>query len=410
VTRGDIAYRAPPGPLLSQEQSERYSRQINLDEIGPRGQARLLRSKVAIVGAGGLGSPTAIYLAAAGVGTIGLIDADRVDRSNLHRQPLHFDHRVGRLKVRSGSCHLKSLNPDINVEEHPVRLSSENALEILCGYDVIVNGSDNFPTRYLVNDACVMLGKPLVDASILRWEGRLSVFMPGQGCYRCLFPNPPAPGTIPSCAEGGVVGAVAGVLGTMQALETIKVLLGVDGVLSDRTLVMDALAGCFRIIRWHRRLNCPACGEVRAIRKLIDYELFCGVPGSATAAGHSPIPNMTLRGGPVATSKVDAASAVQWLGDPDVLWIDVRESWEFKKGRVPGSRLIPLHDLSVKMDQIPRHRTIVSVCRTGHRSGVAVEILRGAGRDKAFSMDGGLLGWENHGYPLEHENASESAS
>jgi len=388
--RGDIAHRPPPGPLLSQEQLERYSRQINLDEIGLRGQAMLLRSKVAIVGAGGLGSPAAIYLAAAGVGTIGLIDADRVDRSNLHRQPLHFDHRVGRLKVRSGSCHLKSLNPDINVEEHPVRLSSENALEILGGYDVIVNGSDNFATRYLVNDACVMLAKPLVDASILQWEGRLSVFIPGQGCYRCLFPNPPAPGTIPSCAEGGVVGAVAGVLGTMEALETIKVLLGADGVLSDRTLVMDALAGRFRIIRRHRRLNCPACGDARAIKKLIDYELFCG--------------------GPIAAWKVDVASASRWLGDPDVLWIDVREPREFKKGRVPGSRLIPLHDLPVKMDQIPRHRTIVSVCQTGQRSGLAVEILRGAGCDNAFSMDGGLLDWESHGYPLERENASKSAS
>lgn len=390
------------GPLLTGEQMERYSRQIRLAEVGVRGQARLLSSKVAIVGAGGLGSPAAIYLAAAGVGTIGLIDSDRVDRSNLHRQPIHFEHTVGLLKVRSGSRHLEQLNPDITVVEHPVRLSSENAVAVLSEYDLVVNGTDNFPTRYLMNDACVLLGKPLVDASILQWEGQLNVFVPGKGCYRCLFPKPPAPGTIPSCAEAGIVGAVAGVMGTMQAVEALKVLLGMDGVIHDRTLALDATTGGVRTFRRRRRPDCPVCGDAPSIRELIDYELFCGLPVAAAEPEPAPAPetgwNLTV------------AEAARWLGDPDVVWIDVREPSEFAQGRVPGSRLIRLDDLPGMMHEIPRDRIALFVCLNGERSGLAVEILRAAGYSRAYNLDGGMLDWENHGYLSEREDGARRLS
>jgi sulfur-carrier protein adenylyltransferase/sulfurtransferase len=404
---------AASGPLLTEEQMDRYSRQIRLSEVGVRGQAMLLRSKVAIVGAGGLGSPAAIYLAAAGVGTIGLIDADRVDRSNLHRQPLHFDHAVGRLKVRSGSRHLEDLNPDVQVVEHAVRLTSENAMEILSGYDLVVNGTDNFPTRYLVNDACVLLGKPLVDASILQWEGHLNVFMPGQGCYRCLFPKPPAPGMVPSCAEGGIVGAVAGVMGTMQALEVIKVLLGTDGVMCDRTLTMDAMTGAVRTFRRRRRHDCPVCGEAPSITALIDYEVFCGLPSAAreTAATVEAAPLPDLAAPPAGPGwNIPAAAAFRWLGDPTAVWIHVREGEESAEGWVPGSLFMGMDDVFDRMGEIPPDRTAIFVCLTGQRSGLVVEMLRGMGFDKAVNLEGGILDWENHGYPVERPKAAGSAS
>jgi molybdopterin/thiamine biosynthesis adenylyltransferase/rhodanese-related sulfurtransferase len=395
--RGPTA-EAQSGPLLTGEQMERYSRQIRLAEVGVRGQARLLSSKVAIVGAGGLGSPVAIYLAAAGVGTIGLIDSDHVDLSNLHRQPLHFEHTVGLAKVRSGSRHLQELNRDITVVEHPVRLTSENALAALGDYDLVVNGTDNFPTRYLINDACVLLGKPLVDASILQWEGHLNVFLPGKGCYRCLFPKPPAPGTVPSCAEAGIMGAVAGVMGTMQALEALKVLLNMDGVTHDRTLALDASTGAVRTLRRHRRPDCPVCGDAPSIRELIDYELFCGLP---VAAAEPP---------PEIGWNLNVEAAAHRLGDPDVVWIDVREPWEFAQGRVPGSRLIRLDDLPGLMHEIPRDRTALFVCLNGERSGLAVEILRAAGYSRAYNVNGGMLDWENHGYPSERGDAARRLS
>ncbi|HXF83499.1 MAG TPA: molybdopterin-synthase adenylyltransferase MoeB, partial [bacterium] len=263
-------------PLLSDEQMERYSRQIILEELGVAGQRRLLESKVLIVGAGGLGSPAALYLAAAGVGTLGIVDGDRVDLTNLQRQVLHYTHDVGRPKTQSARRTLEDINPDITVRTYQTVLASDNALDIIRDYDVVVNGSDNFPTRYLVNDATVFLGKPLIDASILKWEGQATTFLPGRGCYRCLFPTPPPPGAVPSCAEGGIIGAVAGFMGTLQALEAIKVLLGRGDTLANRLLIFDALSGEIRTLRWNRNPSCPVCGEQPTITALIDYEAFCG--------------------------------------------------------------------------------------------------------------------------------------
>src|SRR2546425_1214803 len=260
---------ARPGPLLTKEQMERYSRQTILEEVGLQGQRKLLDSKVLVVGAGGLGSPVAIYLAAAGVGTLGIVDGDRVDLSNLHRQIMHFTHDIGRPKTQSARRTLEDLNPDVTVIPHQTVLTSENAFEIISDYDVVINGSDNFPTRYLVNDACVMLHKPLVDASILKWEGQATVFSPGHGCYRCLFPTPPPPGTVPSCAEGGIIGALAGYMGTLQAIEAIKILLDKGETLANRLLIYDALIGEVRTVRWNRNPDCPVCGDQPTITALI---------------------------------------------------------------------------------------------------------------------------------------------
>ncbi len=273
---------APPGAgELTEEQVLRYSRHILLKEIGGEGQKRLLASKVLVIGAGGLGCPAAIYLAAAGVGTIGIVDFDRVDLSNLQRQILHGVSDVGRLKVDSARESLAEINPDVNVIAHPVALSSENALELIAPYDVVVNGCDNFPTRYLLNDACVMLGKPLVDGSILRFEGQVTVFRPGQGCYRCLYPVPPPPGTVPTCAEAGVVGALPGIIGSIQAMEAIKVLLGIGEPLHGRLLYFDALSMEFRKLKVRRDPACPVCGDNPTITELIDYKEFCGYPREA---------------------------------------------------------------------------------------------------------------------------------
>ena len=279
------------GPLLTEQQMERYSRHVRLPEVGVEGQRKLLDSKVAIVGAGALGSPAAIYLAAAGVGTIGIIDGDRVDVSNLHRQILYFDHDQGRPKTQAARRHLEDINPDVRVIEHRTFLNAENALEILKDYDVVINGSDNFATRYLVNDACVLLGKPLVDASILRFEAQATVFLPGRGCYRCLFPSPPPPGMVPSCAEAGVLGALAGHMGTLQALEAIKILLGIGETLAEKLLIYDALSASYQILHWQRNPNCPVCGDNPTITHLIDYEAFCGVPlpGSAQSRANGRV-------------------------------------------------------------------------------------------------------------------------
>jgi len=279
MATADVSSRtAAGGGLLTQEQLTRYSRQIILSEVGIENQRKLLDSKVLVVGAGGLGSPSSIYLAAAGVGTIGIIDADRVDLSNLHRQVLHFNRDVNRPKTQSAKEHLEALNPDVRVIEHPVYLDSSNALEIIRDYDLVINGCDNFATRYLVNDACVLLKKPLIDASILRFEGQATVFLPGQGCYRCLYPEPPPPGMVPNCAQAGIIGALAGHMGTLQVIEAVKVLLGIGKPLASRMLLFDALSGEYRTVRWRRDPNCPVCGDHPTITELIDYEEFCGLP------------------------------------------------------------------------------------------------------------------------------------
>lgn len=263
--------------VLTPEQVNRYSRHLIMPQIGSQGQRRLMNAKVLMLGAGGLGSPSAVYLSLAGVGTIGLVDFDVVDLSNLQRQILHQNDDVGRPKVISAKETINRFNPDVNVQLHETMLSSENAMEIISQYDIVVNGADNFPSRYLVNDACYLLGKPLVDGSILLFDGQATVYLPGKGCYRCLFPSPPPPGEVPSCAEAGVLGALTGLVGSIQAIEAAKLLLGVGESLSSRLLLIDALTMEFRTVKIRRNPNCPLCGDSPTISELIDYEAFCGV-------------------------------------------------------------------------------------------------------------------------------------
>ncbi len=381
-----------PGPLLTAEQMERYSRQTILEEVGLAGQRLLLDSKVLIVGAGGLGSPAALYLAAAGVGTLGVVDGDRVDLSNLHRQILHFTHDIGRPKTQSARRTLEDINPDVTVVPHQTVLSSENALDIIADYDVVVNGSDNFPTRYLVNDACVFLGKPLVDASILRWEGHATVFLPGRGCYRCLFPTPPPPGTVPSCAEGGIIGAVAGFMGTLQALETIKILLGRGETLSNRLLIVDALTAEIRTVRWSRNPDCPVCGDHPTITQLIDYEAFCGVPRP------HPQPQPAAA---AAVPEVSPAEARALVARGEAVLLDVREEWEWVTARIPGALFIPMAELPRRLEEIPKDRTTVVYCATGNRSATVTQTLQAAGYPRAVNLAGGIVAWMNEQYPVE---------
>ncbi|MBX6351092.1 MAG: ThiF family adenylyltransferase [Clostridia bacterium] len=430
--------RLDTAPALRPDQLERYSRQILVEEVGVRGQRRLLESSALVVGAGGLGSPVALYLAAAGVGTIGIVDGDRVDRSNLERQILHGEADVGRPKTASAAERLRAVNPDVRVVEHPTVLSSANAFEILGGYDVIVNGSDNFPTRYLVNDACVLLGKPLVDASILKWEGTLSVYVPGQGCYRCLYPSPPPPGSVPSCAEAGILGAVAGVMGSLQAVEALKILLGL-APLRGESLHYDALAGRFRRFRWERRRDCPVCGDAPVIRELVDYEAFCGVPLPEAAEGvgtaeegaeaapeprEAPVPTAQPAAReparpaagearpfpPPGTSEIRPDEAAAHLGDAGVAWFDVRLPHEFARGHVPGSRLLPLDELGERMAEVPKESVALFVCDQGAKSALAVEVLRAKGYGLAYNLAGGLMAWENLGLPLERGSAALEAA
>jgi molybdopterin/thiamine biosynthesis adenylyltransferase/rhodanese-related sulfurtransferase len=362
-----------------------------LDEVGVEGQRRLLDSKVLVVGAGALASPAAIYLAAAGVGTIGIVDGDRVDASNLQRQILHFHHDVGRPKVQSARRHLEDLNPDVRVIAHNTFLSADNALDILRDFDVVINGSDNFPTRYLVNDACVFLRKPLVDASILKWEGQMTVFLPGRGCYRCLFPSPPPPGSVPSCAEAGIVGAVAGHMGSLQAIEAIKVLLGVGQPLANRLLLYDAMAGEYQVLRWNRNPDCPVCGDHPTITQLVDYEGFCGVP----LPGHDGQVRKEEDRWELTPEEAQARVAA------GALLVDVREPWEFEVERIPGSELRPLDQLPQWVRELDPERETIFVCRVGERSGLAVDLLRQHGFRRAYNLKGGLVAWVNHRLPVE---------
>jgi adenylyltransferase/sulfurtransferase len=269
------------------DQILRYSRHIILSEVGGKGQRKLLNAKVCLIGAGGLGSPAALYLAAAGVGTLGIVDFDVVDMSNLQRQILHGTKDVGRPKVESARDRIRDVNPDVNVVTHPTGITSENAFDILSQYDIVVNGCDNFPTRYLVNDACYFLGKPLVDGSIFRFEGQATVYLPGKGCYRCLFPAPPPPGLVPSCAEAGVLGVLPGIVGTIQAIETIKLILGIGEPLVNRLLIFDSLAMEFREVKIRRDPSCPLCGDNPTVKELVDYEAFCGAPIPVAPVGSS---------------------------------------------------------------------------------------------------------------------------
>ncbi len=373
-------------PVLTGSQMERYSRQTILEEVGIEGQARLLRSKVLIIGAGGLGSPVALYLAAAGVGTLGIVDGDRVDLTNLHRQILHSTQALGQPKTESAQRTLAELNPDVTVVPYQTVLTSANAFEIIQPYDVVVNGSDNFPTRYLVNDACVLLGKPLVDASILKWEGQATTFLPGQGCYRCLFPTPPPPGAVPSCAEGGIFGALCGYFGARQAIEVLKILLGVGETLANKLLIFDALEGETRIVRWSRNPECPVCGDHPTIQALIDYEQFCGMPA------HDRGP---------AIPEISPVDAYQMLERGGVQLIDVREPWEYEEAHIPDCRLIPMGEVPARLAEIDKETPAVVYCRSGSRSGKIVTLLRGAGYGKLLNLKGGMLAWANAQLPTE---------
>jgi adenylyltransferase/sulfurtransferase len=380
-----------PHDALSPGETLRYARHLILPEVGPAGQRRLKQARVLLVGAGGLGSPVALYLAAAGVGTLGMVDFDVVDATNLQRQVLHGTSDVGRPKLDSARDRVGELNPHVAVEPHPVRLTSANALEIFREYDVVVDGTDNFPTRYLVNDACVLTGKPNVYGSILRWEGQASVFWAERGpCYRCLFRDPPPPGLVPSCAEGGVLGVLPGIVGTLQAAETLKLLLGVGEPMVGRLLLLDALRMRFRELRLRKDPECPVCGERPTIRELIDYERFCGVP--PTNPTETPMPNGSE------IPEITPAELKQRLDRGDRLTIiDVREpqEWDIANLEEHGSRLIPLGQLEERADEIDPEEEIVLHCRSGARSAQALAALRDRGYARLWNLKGGILGWSD---------------
>jgi len=371
-----------PAPALSAEELQRYARHLTLPQVGPEGQARLKAARVLLVGVGGLGSPAAMYLAAAGVGTIGLIDHDAVEASNLQRQILHGTSAVGRSKLASAVARLADLNPHVALEPHDARLSSANALDILARYDVIVDGSDNFPTRYLVNDACVLLGKPDVYSSIFRFEGQAAVFWGARGpCYRCLYRDPPPPELVPSCAEGGVLGVLPGIVGAIQANEAIKLVLGIGEPLIGRLLLFDALRMSFRALELEKDPDCPVCGPNPTITRLIDYDAFCGV--AAPAAERKPV-SIEVSAGDVKRRLDSGARAVL---------VDVREPWEWDICRIEGARLVPLSTLPDAMDTLPRDADLIVYCHRGSRSLQAAVFLRGEGFERAVSMAGGVSAW-----------------
>ena len=368
---------------LSSDEILRYSRHLILPEVALEGQQRLKASRVLLIGAGGLGSPLALYLAAAGVGTIGLVDFDVVDVTNLQRQIVHGSKDVGRPKLESARDRLKDLNPHVHVEGFETRLTSENALEIVRDFDIVIDGTDNFATRYLTNDACVILGKPNVYGSIYRFEGQSSVFATEEGpCYRCLYPEPPPPGLVPSCAEGGVLGVLPGLVGTIQATEGIKLLLGIGEPLIGRLLLIDALTMQFRAMKLRKNPNCPACGT-REIRELIDYDQFCGIGGDPLE-NQDGIPELT---------PVELAAKQQRKDDFDL--IDVREPHEWAIAKIPGARLVPLSAFTDSLHQFDSARDIVVHCKMGGRSAKAVRQLQAAGFKKVWNLAGGILRWSD---------------
>ena len=367
---------------LSKEEILRYSRHLIMPEVGMDGQLKLKQAKVLCIGAGGLGSPLALYLAAAGVGRLGMVDFDVVDFTNLQRQIIHDTNDVGRLKIESAKDTIADINPNVEVVAHETRLTSENALDIFRDYDIVADGTDNFPTRYLVNDACVLLGKPNVYGSIFRFEGQATVFYAKEGpCYRCLYPEPPPPGMVPSCAEGGVLGVLPGIVGSIQALETIKLILGRGRPLIGRLLLFDALDLKFRELKLRKNPECPVCGAHPSVTKLIDYEQFCGIRGEEHVP-ETKVPEITA---PEVKKMMDERK-------PFVL-VDVREPHEFQICRIPGSTLIPLGDVPKRMHELSSADEIVVHCRSGMRSAQAVELLMKAGFRKIHNLKGGVLAW-----------------
>jgi adenylyltransferase/sulfurtransferase len=370
-----------PAPLTNDE-IRRYSRHLIMPNVGTEGQGRLKAAKVLLVGTGGLGSPLAMYLAAAGVGTLGLIDFDVVDESNLHRQVIHGTSDVGKRKVISAQETINDINPFVEVVIHETALRSDNALEIIEPYDLVIDGTDNFPTRYLVNDACVLLGKLNVYGSIFRFDGQLSVFGAEDGpCYRCMFPQPPPPGMVPSCAEGGVFGVICATIGAGQATEGIKLLTGIGDPLIGRMQLYDALEQRWQTVKVNKDPDCPVCGDNRTVTELIDYEQFCGVPANDHQIGEDPasLPEIT----PTEFEKIR----------DQVVLVDVREPHEYEISQISGSKLIPLGELMTRINELDSADQIVLQCRTGARSGQAQQLLWDAGYRKTFNMTGGINGY-----------------
>ena len=380
-----------PLPDLTREELTRYARHVILPDVGIDGQRRLKAARVLCVGAGGLGSPAAMYLAAAGVGTLGIVDFDDVDASNLQRQILHDTAGMGRPKVESARDRLKAINPNVSVEMHHVRLTSANALDILERYDVVLDGADNFPTRYLVNDACVLLGKPNAFGAIFRFEGQASVFAAKNGpCYRCIYPEPPPPGLVPSCAEAGVFGVLPGIIGTIQATETIKLILGVGETLVGRLLVYDAMRMAFHELKVPKDPDCPVCGKHPTVRALIDYETFCGTKQGEEQPAEPATPVGPREQDPVIT--VDELKARWDRGDRPFL-LDVREHVEYQIVRLEGGVLIPLGELVARQQELDPDREIVVYCHHGNRSGKATAYLRHNGFPYARNLRGGIEEW-----------------
>ena len=366
---------------LSNEEILRYSRHLILPEVGMEGQLKLKQAKVLCIGAGGLGSPLALYLAAAGVGTLGIVDFDVVDRTNLHRQIIHTTADVGRNQLDSAAESIAAINPNVSVRKFETRLTSANAMEIFEDFDIIADGTDNFPTRYLVNDACVLCGKPNVYGSIFRFEGQASVFATKLGpCYRCLYPEPPPPGTVPSCAEGGVLGILPGLVGVIQATEAIKLILGLGETLAGRLLMIDAQAMRFRELKLRKNPDCPVCGEQPTVTKLIDYNQFCGIREEEKGA-ETTLADMTVE---ELKRRLDA-------GD-EIFVLDVREPHEYQIANI-GGHLIPLNDLPKRVGELDASREIVVHCKMGGRSAKAVDFLRQSGFSNVHNLAGGINAW-----------------
>jgi len=370
-----------PEAVLSNDEILRYSRHLIMPEVGMEGQQKLKAARVLCVGTGGLGSPLTLYLTAAGVGTLGIVDFDVVDYTNLQRQIIHTTDDVGRKKLDSAADKLKAINPYLNLRTFDTKLTSANAMELFRDFDIIADGTDNFPTRYLVNDACVLTGKPNVYGSIFRFEGQASVFATKEGpCYRCLYPEPPPPGLVPSCAEGGVLGILPGLVGVIQATETIKLILGQGDPLIGRLLLVDALGMKFRELRLRKNPDCPACGKNPTVKELIDYNEFCGIRGEESTTAND-IPAITVED---LKRKLDAKD--------DIFILDVREPHEYQICHLNGY-LIPVGDLPKRVNELDSSREIVAHCRSGVRSAKAVNFLRRAGFQKVYNLTGGILAW-----------------
>jgi adenylyltransferase/sulfurtransferase len=379
---GSPAEQQAARTTLTKEEIQRYSRHLIMPEVGMEGQLKLANAKVLMIGAGGLGAPLGLYLAAAGVGRLGIVDFDVVDTTNLQRQITFTTGDVGKPKNEAAKARLAALNPDIQIDTYNTRLTSDNALDLFRPYDIIVDGTDNFPTRFLVNDACVLLNKPNVYGSIFRFEGQATVFhYPGGPCYRCLYPEPPPPGLVPSCAEGGVLGVLPGIIGSIQAMETIKLILGTGEPLAGRLLLFDALGMRFRELKLRKNPNCAVCGPNPTITELIDYEEFCGIRGEEAPAVTTGIAEITPRD---LKARLDR-------GD-DLFILDVREPHEYQICNING-KLIPLGDLPRRVSELDSSREIVAHCRSGKRSADAIAFLQQAGFKKLLNLKGGILAW-----------------